>query len=359
MVTEDDVQVAVTSEEANMRQNKRLDISRVDEGASHPAVRLEDHYRHRLTEGEKQAKPIECLASIAPLDPLMGAIEYMDDLDGFDSEGDGLDEDFMVPERTVEEKANFISTNREKLDDTMHQLLAYLHHALSSGKDAPSLSQGGASPVSDVLAATMLQCFDRHIIRTHKSSTTQFILFYLASAYPLFSDRFLGYLITKALDTSSTHMLRCSAAAYLASFVARAQFMTSGDVAAALYLCAKWASQYHAACCPSHTANVSTSMTQHAPFYAIVQAIMYIFVFRWRDLVPTDKLLRWWTVDGSFQNILISPLTPLRVTFGIFEQEKGHQADNGVIQGLRQRSRHRLCLHNAVLANGLSRRLPC
>ena len=270
---------------------KRLDISRVDEGLF-ATKRLEDHYRHRANEKAAHAFSTSASQSMQH--------EYMDDLDGFDSEGDGLDEDLVVPERTEEEKQFFISSNREKLDDSILQLLAYFKRAL-------------ASQQKEVLAATMLSIFDKQIIRTHKSSTTQFILFYLASAYPHFSDRYLGYLITKALDTSSTHMLRCSAAAYLASFTARAQFLSASDVATALYLCSQWASTYKNNV-SSNQSSMSTSMTQHAPFYAIVQAIMYVFVFRWRDLVHADKFLRWWNVDGSFQNTLTSPLTPLRVS---------------------------------------------
>ena len=261
-------QVAVTSEESNMRNAvKKLDISRVDEGLF-ATKKLEDHYRHRASEKAANAFSTSALQSMHH--------EYMDDLDGFDSEGDGL-------------------------DDSVLQLLAYFKRAQ-------------ASQQKEILAATVLSIFDKQIIRTHKSSTTQFILFYLASAYPSFNDRYLGYLITKALDTSSTHMLRCSAAAYLASFIARAQFLSASDVATALYLCSQWASTYKNNASLNQS-SMSTSMTQHAPFYAIVQAIMYIFVFRWRDLVHSDKFLRWWNVDGSFQNTLTSPLTPLRVSF--------------------------------------------
>ncbi|KAK8048880.1 RNA polymerase I specific transcription initiation factor RRN3 [Apiospora phragmitis] len=86
-------------------------------------------------------------------------------------------------------------------------------------------------------------------------------------------DLFCGTLINTAFESNRPLVLRQAASAYLASFVARGAMVPD-----------KMRSTYEVNC-------RGPDVRRYAPFYSLMQALMYIFCFRWKDLiqeVPED-----------------------------------------------------------------------
>lgn len=148
--------------------------------------------------------------------------------------------------------------------------------------------------------------FQRMVLPTFKSRNVQFLLFWASSLDQEFSDVFLGHLMEKALvgrgedsDYATVQeepaIIRIASASYVASLVSRAKFVPRDQVRAVVdHLCvyldaylSEHASAY-AAMASSTTHGFGAAEGPHAVFYAVAQAVFYIFCFRWRDLrIPT------------------------------------------------------------------------
>ncbi|KAI8051570.1 RNA polymerase I-specific transcription initiation factor RRN3 [Syncephalis plumigaleata] len=127
----------------------------------------------------------------------------------------------------------------------------------------------------------LLDIFDRSILCTFKSRHTQFLLFHAASVNNELADIFLGHLTNKVCTTGHPSVIRVASASYLASFVARASFLTRDAICNMMRVLIGWAQIY----VDEHETNDTfPDPERYAVFYAAVQAIIYIFCFRWRDL---------------------------------------------------------------------------
>jgi len=128
----------------------------------------------------------------------------------------------------------------------------------------------------------LMAVFARAILPTHSSRHTQFLVFHFGQLFPHFSDQFSSSMIQ--LATSRTHpaMIKQSAAAYLASFVARGAHVdrqTARHVVDVLCHELNKLRRSHAVGCNG------PDLQRYGTYYAITQALLYIFCFRWRDLI--------------------------------------------------------------------------
>ncbi|GAA5846646.1 hypothetical protein JCM5353_000745 [Sporobolomyces roseus] len=146
------------------------------------------------------------------------------------------------------------------------------------------------------LFRTLLDIFDRTLLRTFKTRNVQFILFYLCSRDTSASDHFVGVLLGRALfDVDAPSVTRVAAAGYVASFVARAKFV---DVAMSRkvvrHLCQYLEGQMddfaRSGGGGNRLAGGGGGGGQELPvFYAVSQAVFYIFCFRWKDLLEEEE----------------------------------------------------------------------
>jgi hypothetical protein len=175
----------------------------------------------------------------------------------------------------------------------------------------------------DALFHNLLQLFSRSILPTFKCRHVQFLLFWYCSLETDFADYFLGFLIHKAIyaksgvggfdddsmDRSSGQreraeplVLRQASASYVASFVSRAHYITPTYTrTVVLNLCSYLEAHleaYSNAITLANSiglANIADERTrrlavappgseEHAIWYAVAQAVFYIFCFRWQDL---------------------------------------------------------------------------
>ncbi len=162
----------------------------------------------------------------------------------------------------------------------------------------------------------LLRHFATIILPTYRSRHTQFLLFHFAQTSDLFIDKFAGTCFSLIRDKTRPMMVRQSSAAYLASFVARGAHVPKQVVRDVFQLLIahldKIRTDQDAACRGS-------DLRRHATFHAMVQALLYIFCFRWRDLTDTDDSLeseefRWTPgIKDGLTRALYSKLNPLRV----------------------------------------------
>lgn len=172
-----------------------------------------------------------------------------------------------------------IRETADKLDSLLAILLEY--YSLSF----PDIPTEDPSPSSTSTFEMLHQFFTTTILPTHRSRFTQFLLFWAAQKSPQFSDRFCVSLIDKAFDNAKTMRQRTQAAAYLASYVARAKLMPTNDIRVVVRVLCRWLGEFidqRSVECTGPDA------ARWSGFYAVAQAVMYIFCFRHRQLRELD-----------------------------------------------------------------------
>ena len=156
-----------------------------------------------------------------------------------------------------------------------------------------------------------LMAFNSLILPTHRLRCTQFLIFYTSSLDSAFPDDFMGLLASRIFDSGQPTGIRISAAAYLASFIARARFVDSSAVRTCLRLLVQYAVSY----LDDHDSHVTPqNIGKHGVFYAVTQAVLYIACFRWSCITDSD------TPQGQLppsltgiQRLLTSKLSPFKV----------------------------------------------
>lgn len=175
------------------------------------------------------------------------------------------------------------------------------------------------------LFRTLLDIFDRTLLRTFKTRHTQFLLFYLCSLDPASSDHFIGVLLGRALfETDAPAVTRVAAAGYVASFISRAKFVDAAMTRKVVRLLCEFLET-------QMDANVNSKSAagghQHLPvFYAVAQAVFYIFCFRWKDLLDEgdeDEIVletgrRWMMGLETLKRAVSSTFNPLKVRRFLF-----------------------------------------
>ena len=194
-----------------------------------------------------------------------------DDLsDDQDSDDDMDGDDDSDPQAR---QAKEIKGNIEKLDILLDMLFEYYSSLFSN-------------PNSTRFAFdALLSHFGTQIIPTYRSRHMQFLLFHFIQTTPELIDIFVGSTITMAFDTNRPTLIRQSAAAYLASFVSRGIHVPSNIVRDVFdYI----GSQLTNIRLDEEPTCRGPDPRRYNTYYALTQALLYIFCFRWRDLVATQ-----------------------------------------------------------------------
>ncbi|KAI9363410.1 RNA polymerase I-specific transcription initiation factor RRN3-domain-containing protein [Zopfochytrium polystomum] len=247
-------------------------------------------------------------------DPLNESLNLEDD------DGDDSDSDSSTASDDVEGKIEEMKLWIVKLDSV-------LHFMMSQTKKIATAAASVSATQAEMFFDCLVRVFERTILPTHKSRFSQFLLFYACSLSPACSERFLVLLARKTFDPTFSNITRIAATGYLASFVARAKFLDAASVRECLRMLNGWALRYvdafendggllqsvNADGFPS-----TDAIRQHETFYAAIQALMYIFCFRWRDIVNSESGAPQATNQlpvemTGFQRIMMSKFSPLRI----------------------------------------------
>lgn len=201
----------------------------------------------------------------------------------------------------------------EKLDAMLRLVFQYIH----------DFAQQNPGERLRILFDVLLNIFDRTILPTHKLRCTQFLWFYACSLDPSFPELFMGLLVSKLFDVSAPSVIRVSAAAYLGSFISRSKYLSMSSVRTCLKLLHGWAYAYVEA---NEVGPKQADVDKYAVFYSAVQAVIYVFCFRWRQLMGWGGELG---RNGygmlpaemtGFQRVLMSRFLPMRVSYTIFKE---------------------------------------
>jgi RNA polymerase I-specific transcription initiation factor RRN3 len=199
-----------------------------------------------------------------------------------DEDEDESDLDSVGSEEEEEEdeysRVKGVKENVEKMDLVMDTLFS-LYTPLFADPD----SDEAMTAFEDLLSQ-----FSHIILPTYKSRHTQFLIFHFGQQSERLMDAFCGTCINIAFESQRPLVLRQAAAAYLACFVARGA-QVPGQIVRTIfevlgYHLDRMRATYEVTC-------RGPDVRRYAPFYALTQALMYVFCFRWRDLirsVPED-----------------------------------------------------------------------
>ncbi|KAL8768095.1 MAG: hypothetical protein Q9194_005797 [Teloschistes cf. exilis] len=235
---------------------------------------------------------------------------FLDDDQDSDEESDTdeeMDEDVL--------RTRDITKSVEKMDRILDMLFTYYD------QKASATSLDSRRSVVDVLMGQ----FQTIILPSHRSRHTQFLLFhFIQQSFPHI-DAFVATCAQISFDKRRPAMVRQAAAAYLASFVARGVHVSSEIVVEVWDYISTELKRLHR---ESEAGCRGPDLTRYSTYYSLVQALLYIFCFRWRDLEArsdddeVDNDLpsiygeeRQWRVGvkDTFQLNIFSKLNPLKV----------------------------------------------
>ncbi|KAL8980317.1 MAG: hypothetical protein Q9205_004566 [Flavoplaca limonia] len=232
--------------------------------------------------------------------------------DPHDSDDDS-ESDEEIDEETL--RTQTITKNVEKMDCILDMLFTYYDQMISA--PLPSGQDGSVE--------ILFSQFQTVILPTHRSRHTQFLLFHFVQQSSAHIDVFVGMCAQTSFDKKRPAMVRQAAAAYLASFVARGMHVSSDIVREVWdYISTELKKQVR----ESEPGCRGPDLQRYSTYYTLVQALLYIFCFRWRDFEagPDDDSEgddlpsiygeeRHWRsgVKETLQLNLFSRLNPLKV----------------------------------------------
>ncbi|KAJ8545137.1 hypothetical protein K7X08_017720 [Anisodus acutangulus] len=180
----------------------------------------------------------------------------------------------------------------QKLDSLMVLTFEHLNFCKESGR------------LSQVLD-TLLQSFQQTVLTAYKSKFAQFVMFYACSLDPENCGRRFSDTLFHIFKTSRYPEWRMSAVAYLASYLARAKFLSISSVAEYVESLMEWCSTY----CSNQSGGINPKA--HKEFYAACQAMMYVLCFRMRSMLAIPRIRS--QISKHLEDILRHPLSPLVV----------------------------------------------
>ncbi|OUM68130.1 hypothetical protein PIROE2DRAFT_34766, partial [Piromyces sp. E2] len=188
-------------------------------------------------------------------------------------EFDDLDnnEDGFLFDELTEEDSN-VKGMVEKLDGMLNILFEYISKLSNDDRDE--------------MFEILMEIFQKTILPTHNSRYTQFLIFYLCSYSPVYVNNFVCLLAQKVITASVPSVIQVASAVYISSFVARAKYMEIGPVKTILQLLTKFALNYVEM--NEHRIGSVLNPKQYIIFYSVVEAVILIFLYRWRSLMENE-----------------------------------------------------------------------
>jgi len=235
-----------------------------------------------------------------------------------DEEDSGESDDSMSDsECTTTEEAERLQSLRAKvakMDGTLDFLFEYYS----------PLIEDGSTPQHNVAFQQLISHFTTFIL-PRRSRHTQFLIFHFAQISRQHTAFFAERCLQIAMNQAGMPLLRLTACAYLASFVARGAQIPSDTLHGIVeHMCDYlniMKANYERTC-------RGPDRRSYPLYYAIAQALLYIFCFRWRDLIISGdddgeddedilfdgRDLRWApNIKEVFTNNIYSKLNPLKI----------------------------------------------
>ncbi|CAJ2501551.1 Uu.00g044040.m01.CDS01 [Anthostomella pinea] len=194
-----------------------------------------------------------------------------------DEDSDDSDNESVSSEESEDDEYSRVKTtkdNIEKMDwvlDTLFDLYT------------PSFADPDSQEAMKVFE-DLLSDFSYLILPTIKSRHSQFLVFHFGQRSERLVDAFCGTCIHIVDDSQRPAVLRQAASAYLASFVARGARVPGHTVLKIFQVLGDRLDGMRAT---YETSCRGPDVRRYAPFYSSMQALMYIFCFRWQHLIKS------------------------------------------------------------------------
>jgi RNA polymerase I-specific transcription initiation factor RRN3 len=252
----------------------------------------------------------EVAAAIVQAISLNPSREKDDDDSDIDVESVTSDEDVSSDAKRIRE----VQGNVEKMD----AILDLLFTIYSPYFEDPNSVEAAA------MFETLLGHFTNIILPTYRSRHTQFLLFHFAQTAEHLVDQFAGTCVQLAFQPGRPAVLKQSSAAYLASFVARGAHVQPHVVRTVFELIGNNLDHIRA---ENELTCRGPDLKRYSTFYAMTQALLYIFCFRWRDLITSSDIseeddpaafvgqdLSWTSgIKETLSRTIYSKLNPLKI----------------------------------------------
>lgn len=201
--------------------------------------------------------------------------EEHDDSDDSDTESEDDEED----EDDEIQRTKDIMKNVEKMDSMLETLFEYYNQDFSRGSPEDQIG----------IIELLLSQFGSTILPALRSRHTQFLLFHFVQQSSVYIDTFVGTCVQITFDRKKQPpVIRQASAAYLGSFVARGIHVPPSIVRDVFDYIGNHLEQLRRELEPTCK---GPHLRRYSDFYSLVQALLYIFCFRWRDLLlnPEDE----------------------------------------------------------------------
>jgi len=164
------------------------------------------------------------------------------------------------------------------LDALMTTLFNYLDPIFAPSASYPTLE-------AEHLFDSLLSVFLTQILPTYHSRHAQFFLFRTSQSHPLFLDKFVCLLIERSLNPNLPNIARQASSAYLSSFIARAKALPAEMVRTVVeVLCTFLSRVLEEMPLGKFVPGGVAGNNGLDGVYAVFQAVVYIYCFRWREL---------------------------------------------------------------------------
>ncbi|KAL9957553.1 hypothetical protein ACROYT_G039195 [Oculina patagonica] len=227
------------------------------------------------------------------------AIEEEDDHTQFEVD---LDAANMAREGSKEEENCMENEMADKLDILMEILLNYIH-------EVTHINGEHNVDAGTELFNELLVVFENVILPTHASCHVQFVMFRLCSFDLDFANSLLDVCWKKIEDLNTPAILRQACAAYIASLIARAKYIPISTVQTCLDLVAHW---IHCYIDVNDAGCVGPDVSKYGPFYSVCQALLYMFIFRHKQLLDLEEGLKY-IRRLNLDRIVSCRMNPLKV----------------------------------------------
>lgn len=237
-----------------------------------------------------------------------------DDDDEDDEDDDDDDDDDDGEEEYVDHNDVDLAAIIRKLSLKLDGIICHLLNSTQNLFTLDELNNGNGV----ALFNTLTSLFRSHVLPTHFTKSIQFVLFYISQHQPELADSFLVLLIDIAFNQQENLELRLKAIQYLSSYIARARNLSRHQIVFIVSYLVGWLNKFIIER-ESEIESQSGGMERFKLFYAALQALFYIFCFRYKLLYkslesaaePSDSI---WEcdLDKFFTRVIVTKFNPLK-----------------------------------------------
>jgi len=200
--------------------------------------------------------------------------------EGDDDDDDASDDESIASDDQTEFDAE--ATRIEKAFNLVQKLDAILD--LLFGLYAPIFEKPESAPATATFEQ-MLTDFTNFVLPTQNCRHTQFLLFHYSQKSHALTDLFVGTLFNLAFQSNGPAAQRQGAAAFLGSFVARGAQVPRETVRSITKVLCHRIDAYRR---NNEAGCRGPDLRRYQQLYSWFQAVIYIFCFRWKDLVDSS-----------------------------------------------------------------------